>query len=165
MPSQPIHQCPLLMEQETVSYILSEFTQSSVRAQVVYVCSRRDVSVGVGLKGGGEILLVIGVVHAILGPVFLNAVHGAVGGERQDVGGPDLVEVLGFAAAVLKAVQVLGLRVVGRDGGEGGARRTRVMVVWIHHVRNSVLVHVVCKRDTDISKGTGQFLIKCVYRA
>ncbi|TNN67467.1 hypothetical protein EYF80_022273 [Liparis tanakae] len=103
--------------------------KSSVRAQVVYVFSRRDVSVGVGLEGGGEILLVIGVVHAVLRPVFVNAVHGAVGGERQDVGGRDLVEVLGFVAAVSKAVQVLGLRVVGGDGGEGGARRTRVLAV------------------------------------
>lgn len=65
-----------------------------------------------GLEGGSEILLVIRVVYAILGLVFLNAVDRAVGGEREGGGGWDLIEVLGSIGLVLKAVQVLGLRVV-----------------------------------------------------
>lgn len=65
-----------------------------------------------GLEGGGEILLVIRVIYAILGLVFLNAVDRAVGSEWDDGWGWDLVEVLGSVGPVLKAVQVLCLRVV-----------------------------------------------------
>lgn len=112
MLSQPIHQCPFSIEQEAVSYILSASIKSSVRAQVLCVLRRWDVSVGVGFEGGTEILLVIRVVYAILGLVFLNAVDSAVGGEREDGGGQNLVEVFGSVVPVFKAVQVLCLCVV-----------------------------------------------------
>ena len=101
-----------LTGQETASYFFSVSIKSSVWAQVLCVLCRRDVSVGVGLEGGGEILLVIGVVYAVLGLVSLNAVDCAVGGEREAGGGLDLVEVLGSTGPVLKAVQVLCLCVV-----------------------------------------------------
>lgn len=100
------------MEQETISYFLSVSINSSVWAQVLCVLRRWDVSVGMGLEGGSEILLVIGVVYAVLGLVFLNAADVAIGGEREHGGGRDLVEVLGSVGPVLKAVQVLCLCVV-----------------------------------------------------
>lgn len=66
-----------------------------------------------GLEGGCEILLVVGIVDATLGLVSLNAVYRAVGGKREDSGGGrDLVEVLGSIRPVLEAVQVLRLGVV-----------------------------------------------------
>lgn len=163
MLSQPRQQFPFLMEQKTVSYIMSVSTKSSVWAQVLRVLRRWDVSVGVGLEGGGEILLVIRVVYAVLGLVFLNAVDRAVGGEREDGGGQDLVEVLGSVGLVSKAVQVLCLCVVRGDGGEDGARWTRVLVDRIHHIWDSVLVHVVWKKASNISEDTGSFLIKCIH--
>ena len=71
------------------------------------------MSVGVALEEGVEILLVVGVVYAVLGSVLLNAVGRAVGGEREDGAGREVVQVLVPAvAAVLKAVQVLCLGVV-----------------------------------------------------
>lgn len=79
MLSQLRHQCPHLLEQKTV-YFLSVSTKSSVWAQVLCILCRWYVSVGVGLEGGSEILLIIRVVYAILGLVFLNAVDRAVGG-------------------------------------------------------------------------------------
>lgn len=100
------------MEQETVSYFLSVSIKSSVWAQVLCVLCCWDMSIGMGLESGSEILLVIWVVYAVLGLVFLNAVDRAVGGEREDGGGWDLVEVLGSVGPVLKAVQVLCLCVV-----------------------------------------------------
>lgn len=109
-------------------------TKSSVRAQVVRVLCGRYVSVCVGLKGGGEVLLVIWVVYAGLGVEGLGAMNRAVGGEGERGGGRELVQVFGLAGLVLKAVQVLCLRVVGRDGGKESARETRLLVVRIHHI-------------------------------
>lgn len=100
------------MEKKTVSYFLSVSTKSSVWAQVLCVFRCWDVSIGVGLEGGSEILLIIRVVYAILGLVFLNAVDRAVGSEWEDGRGRDLVEVLGSDGPVSKAVQVLGFCVV-----------------------------------------------------
>lgn len=59
------------------------------------------------LKGGGEILLVVWVVYATLGLVFLNAVNRVVGSEWEDGRGWDLVQVLRFHSPIFKAVQVL----------------------------------------------------------
>lgn len=94
------------------SHFLSVSTKSSVWAQVLCVLRCWDVSVGMGLDDGTEILLVIRVVYAVLRQVFLNAVHCAIGGERENGGGWELVEILWSAGHILKAVQVLCLCVV-----------------------------------------------------
>lgn len=87
-----------------------------------------------GLEDGSEILLVIRVVYATLGLVFLNAVDCSIGSEWEDGRGQDLVEVLGSDGPVFKAVQVLSFCVVRRDGGKDAARWTRVLVDGIHHI-------------------------------
>lgn len=115
----------------------------SVRAQVLCVLRRWDVAVGVALEGGSEILLVVGVVYAVLGLVPGETVHRAVGGEREDGRGRDLVEVLGSRAPVVEADQVLGSSAVRWDGRESAAGRTGILVDGIHHVGGPVLVHVV----------------------
>lgn len=92
------------------------------------------MSICVGLKGGGEVLLVIWVVYAGLGLIGLGAVNRAIGGEGERGGGRELIQVFWFAGLVLEAVQVLCLRVVGRDGGKERARQTRLLVVRIHHI-------------------------------
>lgn len=107
------------------------------------------------LEGGSEILLVVGVVYAVLGLESGKAVHRAVGGERKDSRGLDLVEVLGSRVSIVEADQVLGSSAVRWDGGEGAARRTRVLVDGIHHVRGPVLIHVVCKEVRDVSNDSG----------
>lgn len=121
-------------------------TKSSVGAQVLCVLSCRNVSVGVGLERGSEILLVVGVVQAVLQLVFLNAGRHAVGHGQKDCGWRDLVEVLGPRGPILKAVQVLWLRVICRDGGEDAVGRPGVLVDGIHQIGDPVLVHVVCKK-------------------
>lgn len=130
-------------------------SEPSVRAQVLCVFRRWDVAVGVALEGGSEILLVVGVVYAVLGLVSGEAVHRAVGGEREDGGGRDLVEVLGSRVSVVEADQVLGSSAVRRHGGEGATGRTRVLVDGIHHVRGPVLIHVVWKKVRDVSHDSG----------
>lgn len=111
-----------LSEQSRKQFFFWSFSSKlSVRAQVLCIFRRRDVSIGVGLEGGGEILLVIGVVYAVLRLVFLRAVHRAVGGVREDGRGRELVQVLGTNVSVFKAVQVLGVGAVRWDGGEGAA--------------------------------------------
>lgn len=110
-----------LSEQNRKQFFLSFSSKLSVRAQVLCIFRRRDVSIGVGLEDGGEILLVIGVVYAVLRLVFLKAVHRAVGGVREDGRGRELVQVLGTNVSVFEAVQVLGFCAVRWDGGEGAA--------------------------------------------
>lgn len=87
--------------------VLSVSNKTSVWAQILCVLRRWDVSVGVGLEGGSEIVLIIRVVHAILWLVFLNAVDRAI--RVEWVGGleRDFVQILGSSCLVFKAVQVL----------------------------------------------------------
>lgn len=120
------------------------------------------MAVGVALEGGSEILLVVGVVYAVLRLVSGEAVHRAVGGEREDGGGRDLVEVLGSRASVVEADQVLGSTAVWRHDGWGPAGRTRVLVDGIHHVRGPVLIHVVWEEVRDVSYDSGRCSAKHV---
>lgn len=142
-----------LIERERVCYLV----MSSVWAQVLCVLCCWDVSVGVGLECGREVLLVVGVVYAVLRLVLLNAVHRAVEGEGENGRGWDLVEVLGSVEPVVEAVQVLRLWLVWRHCGEEGARRTRVLVDGVHHVWHAVLVHVVWRKRQHFSRGTNRF--------
>lgn len=104
-------------------------SQTSVRTEVLCVFCCWDVSIGVSLEGGGEILLIVWVVYAVLGGIFLR-----VGSEWEAAGGRDLVQILGLNGTIFKAVQVFRLCVIGGDGGKDATRGTRVLVVGIHHV-------------------------------
>lgn len=92
------------------------------------------MSIGVSLKGGGKVLLIVWVVYAVLGGVSLRVFNSVVGSECEAAGGRDVVQVLGLNGTIFKGVQVLRLRVIGGDGGKDAARGTRVLVVGIHHV-------------------------------
>lgn len=65
-----------------------------------------------GLESWSEILLIIRVVYAVLGLVFLHAMNCTIGSDWEDGGGRQLVEVLRSDGPAFKAVQVLGFCVV-----------------------------------------------------
>lgn len=146
------------MDQKTVSCFLSLSSKSSVWAQVLHVLCCWDVSIGEDLECGGKILLVIGVVYAILQLVFRSAVDCAFGSEREEGVRRDLVEVLGSIGPVSKAVQVLCLCLVRRDGGKDAARSARMLVDGIHHVGDSVLVNVVCRKVRDVTGDVSHYV-------
>lgn len=118
-------------------------TETSVWTEVLCVYCCWDVSVGVSLEGGGEILLIVWVVYAVLGGVSLSVSNYTVGREREAAGGRDLVQILGVNSTVFKAVQVFRFCVIGGDGGKDATRGAGVLVVGIHHVRESILINVV----------------------
>lgn len=118
-------------------------TETSVWTEVLCVFCCWDVSVGVSLEGGGEILLIVWVVYAVLGGVSLRVSNYTVGREREAAGGRDLVQILGVNSTVFKAVQVFRFCVIGGDGGKDATRGAGVLVVGIHHVRESILIYVV----------------------
>lgn len=87
-------------------------TTTSVRTQVLCVFCCWDVSIGVSLEGGGEILLVVWVVYAVLWCIFLHVLNYIVGSEREAAGGRELVQILGLHGTIFKAVQVFRFCVV-----------------------------------------------------
>lgn len=95
------------------------------------------------LEGGGKILLIVWVIYAVLGGVFLRVFNKPVGSEWEAAGGRDLIQILGLNGTIFKAVQVFRVCVIGGDGGKDAKRGTRVLVVRIHHIRDSILIHVV----------------------
>lgn len=100
------------------------------------------MSTGVSLEGGGKILLIVWVVYAVLGGVFLRVFNYVVGSEWEAAGGRDLVQILGLNGTIFKAVQVFRFCVIGGDGGKDATRGTRVLVVGVHHVRDSILIYI-----------------------
>lgn len=100
------------------------------------------MSTGVSLEGGGKILLIVWVVYAVLGGVFLRVFNYAVGSEWEAAGARDLVQILGLNGTIFKAVQVFRFCVIGGDGGKDATRGTRVLVVGVHHVRDSILIYI-----------------------